>query len=87
MLAIIDKQGSIHLPPAVRQYLGCHTGAHFKLSVTPEGAITLCPVEKHRPLKLNEAGLNKLKEARDAKVVAFPDWFDKELSWARTDSE
>jgi AbrB family looped-hinge helix DNA binding protein len=87
MLVTIDKRGSISLPASLRKDLGLGPGSHLELTIEPGGAITLYPVEVHRTIQLNEAGLSKLKAARDSGTGTFPDWFDQELSHARTDTD
>lgn len=87
MLVTIDKRGSINLPASVRKDLGIRPGSHLELTLEPGGAITIHPVEIYRTIKLSEAGLLKLKEARGADKSALPEWFEQELDNARTDSE
>lgn len=87
MLVTIDKRGSISLPASIRKDLGFSPGTHLELTVEPGGAITLFPVEIYRSIKLNDSGILKLKEARASETSTFPEWFDKELAHARTDTE
>lgn len=44
-------------------------------------------MEIYRDIKLNDSGISKIKEARESEPAAFPEWFDKELADAGTDSE
>ncbi|MDA3897055.1 MAG: AbrB/MazE/SpoVT family DNA-binding domain-containing protein [Desulfobacteraceae bacterium] len=87
MLVTIDKRGSISLPVSVRKDLGFRPGTHLELTVEPGGAITLFPVEIYRSIKLSDAGKLKIKEARESEPVAFPEWFNQELSDAGTEIE
>ena len=87
MLVTIDKRGSISLPASLRKELGLGPGSHLELKIEPGGSISLFPVEVHRTIRLNESGLSRLKAARDSGADAFPDWFDQELSHARTDTD
>jgi len=87
MLITIDKRGSINLPASIRKDLGIAPGTHLELSVEAGGMIKLYPVEIYRTIRLNDSGLLKLKEARDAEVGKFPDWFAEELSNVENDSE
>ena len=87
MLVTIDKRGSISLPASVRKDLGIHPGTHLELTIEPGGTITLHPVEIYRTIKLNDAGLAKLEEARASEKSPMPDWFDQELAHARTERE
>lgn len=87
MLVTMDKRGSISLPVSIRKDLGIKPGSHLELSVEAGGAIYLYPVEFYRTIRLNNSGLLKLKEARDSETDKFPDWFEKELSNAKIDSE
>lgn len=87
MLVTIDKRGSIILPASIRKDMGFLPGTHLELTVEPGGAITLFPVEIYRSIKLNDSGILKLKEARASETSTFPEWFDKELANARTDTE
>ena len=81
MLVTIDKGGSISLPASVRKELGFRPGTHLELTVPPGGAVTLFPVEIYRGIRLSDAGIIKIKEAREFEPAAFPEWFDK--NWQR----
>ena len=87
MLVTIDKRGSVNLPASIRKDLGITPGTHLELSLEAGGAIKLYPVEIYRTIRLNDSGLLKLKEARDAEIGEFPAWFAEELSNAGIDSE
>ncbi len=87
MLVTIDKRGSISLPVSIRKELGFRPGIHLELTVAPGGAITLFPVEIYRSIKLSDAGISKIKKARESEPTPFPEWFDKELADAGTDPE
>lgn len=87
MFVTIDKRGSINLPVSLRRQLGISPGSNLKLSVEPGGSIRLYPVEFFRKIKLSDAGLEKLKEARDSEPSNFPDWFQEVRRDAGTGSE
>jgi len=87
MLITIDTRGSISLPASIRKDLGLKPGSHLELSIEPGGAITLYPVQIYRTIQLNDAGLSKLKAARESGTGSFPEWFEKEMSHARADTE
>lgn len=87
MFVTIDKRGSINLPASLRRDLGFIPGTHLELSVEPGGAIHLYPVEFFRKMRLNDSGLQKLKEARDSEPGQFPDWFEEVRRNAGTGSE
>ena len=87
MLVTIDKRGSINLPVSVRKNMGFRPGTHLELTVAPGGVVTLFPVEIYRSIKLSDAGILKIKEARESEPATFPEWFDEELDDARTDPE
>ena len=87
MLVTIDKRGSISLPASVRKDLGFQPGTHLELTVAPGGAITLFPIEIYRSIKLSDAGVLKIKEARASEPATFPEWFGEELADAGTDTE
>jgi AbrB family looped-hinge helix DNA binding protein len=87
MLVTVDKRGSISLPSSTRKDLGIKPGTHLEISVEPGGVISLYPVEIYRTIKLNEAGLLKLKEARDSETARIPTWFEEERGDAGTDSK
>jgi AbrB family looped-hinge helix DNA binding protein len=87
MLVTLDKRGSISLPASVRKDLGFQPGTHLELTVAPGGAITLFPIEIYRSIKLSDAGVLKIKEARESEPATFPEWFDEELADAGTDTE
>ena len=87
MIVTIDKRGSINLPASIRKELGVQPGHHLELQIEAGGAITLFPVEFYRTVKLNDTGLAKLAEAREAAETVFPGWFEKELEDAGTDTE
>jgi len=66
MLIAIDKRGSINLPAALRKELGLVKGSYLELVVEEGSAIRLQPVCVYPVIRLNEKGLNKLKEARQS---------------------
>ncbi len=87
MLVTMDKRGSISLPASIRRELGAKPGTHFELSMEPGGNICLHPVEIYRKIKLSESGLDKLREARDSESASLPDWFQKDIDNAGTETE
>jgi AbrB family looped-hinge helix DNA binding protein len=87
MLITIDKRGSISLPVSIRKELGFLPGTHLELTVKPGGAIVLHPIEIYRTIKLNNTGLLKLDDGRKSDISTFPEWFLKELTDARADTE
>ena len=87
MIVTIDKRGSISLPASIRKDLVIEPGTHLDLSLEPGGVISLYPIEFYRKIKLNDAGLLKLKEARNSEITELPDWFEEERSNAGIDSE
>lgn len=84
MLITIDKRGSINLPLAVRKALGLGQGSCLDLSIEPGGAITLHPVAIYRTIRLSDAGLGKLKAARDSGLGELPDWLRQDMGDAET---
>jgi AbrB family looped-hinge helix DNA binding protein len=87
MLVTIDKRGSINLPASLRKDLGVGPGTHLELTVDAGGAIVLFPVEIYRTVRLTDAGLAKLDEARASERDPLPQWFQAELDDARADTE
>ncbi len=87
MFVTVDKRGSVNLPSSLRKDLGIGPGSHLELSVEPGGAISLHPVEFFRKIKLNDSGLQKLKDARNSEPSKFPDWFEEIRRDAGTGSE
>ena len=86
MLIAIDKRGSINLPASVRRDLGLETGTYLDMEIGDGGTIHLHPVSVHRTVRLNEAGIKRLKEARESGAGRIPEWLQKEMKDAGTDS-
>lgn len=87
MIISIDKRGSINLPAAIRKELGLKNGDHLELSLEDGGLIMLQPVEIHPVIRLNDKGLEKLKEARTSGIGTMPDWMAGEINDAKADSD
>jgi AbrB family looped-hinge helix DNA binding protein len=87
MLLAIDKRGSINLPAAVRRDLGLENGTYLDLEIGDGGTIHLHPVSVHRTIRLNEAGIKKLEEARKSGKGELPKWLSKEMKDACADSK
>ncbi|MGA2936114.1 MAG: AbrB/MazE/SpoVT family DNA-binding domain-containing protein [Syntrophobacteraceae bacterium] len=87
MIITIDKRGSINLPSSIRNELGLKSGDYLDLSVAEGGALVLRPVAIYPSIWLSEAGLAKLKEARESGIGEMPDWFAEEMKNARSDYE
>ncbi len=87
MLVTIDKRGSVSLPAAIRRELGLKVGTNLELTVEDGGTIALNPVAIYRTVRLNDAGLSKLQEARDSRAGRFPDWFTEDMKDAETHPE
>jgi len=85
MLIAIDKRGSINLPAALRKELGLVKGSYLELVVEEGSAIRLQPVCIYPVIRLNEKGLNKLKEARQSGKDTPPEWFVQDIKDAGTD--
>jgi AbrB family looped-hinge helix DNA binding protein len=87
MLISLDKRGSINLPVALRKELGLEKGTYFEMSVTEEGTIVLHPVAIYRTIRLNDGGVEKLKEARESGKGALPRWIAEEMKSAKANPE
>jgi AbrB family looped-hinge helix DNA binding protein len=87
MLITIDKRGSINLPVALRKELNLNPGSYLDMSVVDGGAIMLHPVSIFPSIKLNDRGLEKLKEARESGTGKLPKWFVEDIKNARADTE
>jgi len=87
MLIAIDKRGSINLPSAIRKELGLETGSYLELEVVEGGAINLHPVSVHRAIRLNEEGIEKLREARKSGKDKMPGWLIEEMKNAGAGSK
>ncbi|CAN2039324.1 SpoVT-AbrB domain-containing protein [Candidatus Magnetomoraceae bacterium gMMP-15] len=79
MLITIDKEGSINLPVAIRKDLGLEPGSYFDISVIEGGNIMLNPVSIYHNVRLNEKGLEKLREARESGTGTLPDWLIEDM--------
>jgi len=87
MLITVDKRGSINLPAALRSELGLVKGSYFDLVVEEGGTIRLQPVSMYPCIRLNEKGLNKLKEARQSGRGTLPEWLVQDVKDAGTDTQ
>ncbi len=87
MLITIDKRGSINLPADVRKSLGLQPGTHLDLQVVEGGALMLNPVVIYPSIRLNERGIDKLREARESGAGQLPEWLVAEMRDAGTDPE
>lgn len=86
MLITIDKRGSINLPAALRKELGLQPGVYLDLTVENGGAILLHPVSIFPSVRLNEQGIEKLKEARKSDTGKFYGWILEDMKNARADT-
>ena len=64
---------------SIRKQLGLGQGHHLDLSVEDGGAIVLRPVAIYPTVRLNDRGLDKLREARESGTAAMPDWMTREM--------
>jgi len=87
MLVAVDRYGNITLPGPLREKLGLEKEAYFELSVEDQGSIILHPVTVQRTIRLNENGLNKLKDARKSGTGKLPEWLTGEMESAKADAE
>ena len=87
MLITIDKRGSINLPADVRKSLGLQPGTHLDLQVVEGGTLLLNPVVIYPTLRLNEKGIDKLREARESGTGQLPEWLIEEMRDAGTRPE
>ncbi len=86
MLVSIDKRGSVGIPQSVRKALDLEPGSNLELQVEDGGAIVLRPVAVYTSVKLSEAGLGKLAEARRSGSGELPAWMREAMDHAETDS-
>ena len=86
MLVSIDKRGSVGIPQSVRKALDLEPGTNLELQVEDGGVIMLRPVVVYGAIKLSEAGLGKLAEARESGTAEMPVWMREEMDHAKTDS-
>ncbi len=86
MLITIDKRGSINLPAALRKELGLQPGVYLDLTVENGGTILLHPVSIFPSIRLNERGIEKLKEARESDTGKFSEWILEDMKNARADT-
>lgn len=87
MLVSIDKRGSINLPVSLRKSLDLHPGSFLELNILDGGLLELTPVEVFPTVRLSDAGIAKLNEARESGVDKMPDWLLKGMADAATDPE
>ncbi len=87
MLVAVDRYGNITLPGPLREKLGLEKEAYFELSVEDQGSIILHPVTVQRTIRLNENGLNKLKDARKSGTGKLPEWLTEDMESAKADAE
>jgi bifunctional DNA-binding transcriptional regulator/antitoxin component of YhaV-PrlF toxin-antitoxin module len=72
---------------ALRKELGLEKGTYFEMSVTEEGTIVLHPVAIYRTIRLNDGGVEKLKEARESGKGTLPGWIAEEMKSAKANPE
>ena len=87
MLVSIDKRGSISLPSAVRKDLNLNPGSFLDLTILDGGKLALSPVAVYPTVRLSDAGLTKLNEARQSGVEQMPDWLREEMADATADPD
>jgi AbrB family looped-hinge helix DNA binding protein len=87
VLITIDKRGSINLPAALRKELGLKPGVYLNLTVENGGAIQLHPVSIFPSIRLNEQGIEKLKEARKSETGKLSGWILEDMKNARADTD
>ena len=87
MLITMDQYGSITLPASVRKEFGLKEESYLDLSLEDDGVILLTPTSVQRNIRLNDKGLAKLEEARRDGEGEFPEWLEKEMRNARTETE
>ncbi len=73
MIISIDKRGSINLASSIRSEIGLKSGDYLDLCVSEGGALVLRPVAIYPSICLSEAGLAKLKEARESGIGEMSD--------------
>jgi AbrB family looped-hinge helix DNA binding protein len=87
MLITIDKRGSVNLPAVLRKELGLSAGSYLDLTVEEGGVIILHPVSIFPSLRLNDQGLEKLREARESGRGKLPQWVVKDMKNARNNTD
>ena len=87
MLITIDKRGSVNLPAVLRKELGLSAGSYLDLTVEEGGVIILHPVSIFPSLRLNDQGLEKLREARESGRGKLPHWVVKDMKNARNNTD
>jgi AbrB family looped-hinge helix DNA binding protein len=87
MLIAIDKRGSINLPAAIRKELGLKPGSYLDLTVIEGGAMMLHTVSIFQNIRLNEQGLEKLREARESGIGKLPNWIVENMKNASSDTD
>lgn len=87
MLITIDKRGSINLPAVLRKELGISPGSYLELTVEEGGVIILHPVSIFPSLRLNDQGLEKLREARESGTGKLPQWVVEDMKSARNNTD
>jgi len=87
MLITIDKRGSVNLPAVLRKELGLSAGSYLDLTVEEGGVIILHPVSIFPSLRLNDQGLEKLREARESGRGKLPRWVVKDMKNARNNTD
>jgi AbrB family looped-hinge helix DNA binding protein len=86
MLVSIDKRGSVGIPQSVRKALDLEPGSNLELQVEDGGAIILRPVAVFGAVKLSDAGLRKLVEARESGTAELPAWMREAMDHAEIDT-
>ncbi len=87
MLITIDKRGSINLPAVLRKQLMLNTGSYLQLTVDEGGAIILQPVSIFPTIRLNDQGLEKLREARESGTGKLPNWIIEDMNRAQNNTK
>ena len=87
MLVAVDKRGSVSLPAQLRKEFGLQPGTYLDLTISGEGSIVLSPVAVYPTVRLSEAGLAKLAEARESGEGEMPDWLKRDVADAKADPE
>ena len=87
MLITIDKRGSINLPAVLRKQLMLNAGSYLQLTVEEGGAIMLQPVSIFPTIRLNDQGLEKLREARESGTGKLPNWIIEDMNRAQNNTK
>lgn len=87
MLITIDKRGSINIPAILRKELGLNVGSYLDLSVEEGGVIKLHPVSIFPSIRLNDQGLEKLRQARESGTGKLPKWVIEDMKHARNNTK